>query len=76
MFSNFRKVRVLSINQKNKNFQPNCLKNDKFYADLHVEKLDKDEPILVQFSISIPPENVRKPKVSGVFTGYENGLLD
>ena len=26
-------------------------------------------------SLSIPPENVRKPKVSGVFRGYGNGTL-
>ena len=30
---------------------------------------------LTQCSISIPPENVRKPKVSDVFRRYRNGTL-
>ena len=31
--------------------------------------------ILAQCSIVIPPENVKKPKVSDVFRGFRNGTL-
>ena len=35
-----------------------------------------NQSFLAQYSISIPPENVRKPKFSDVFRDYRNRTLD
>ena len=56
----------------------NCLSVFDHFVGLALKGLKfrfQYQPILTKCSVSIPPENVRKPLVSDVFRGYRNLAL-
>ena len=63
----------LKANRPNRPSRPNCSKPS-------IRKVNKlyffgTKPILVQYSISISPENVKKQRFADVFSRYRNGTL-